>query len=167
MNTRKLLETAYACLERNEDEAAKALLTLAVGEDAPEETEEDLKEKAKSAIEDGDYAKAAEIMKDLTDKKEPVAGADESDLPTEEEPSSEEPAKGDVDSSDDEAGAAKKASEEEPSSEEEPAEGETSPGDAVKDLPPEKIAALVTLASTIKKGGHPDLAKRITRVIGL
>jgi hypothetical protein len=124
-----------------------------------------LKEEATSALKAGDYAKAASIVKALEEG--------------EEKPSEEEPAAGEIDSEDDEAKSKKKedASEEEaegakdevpseeaPSSE---AEGDTSPGDAVKDLPPEKVAALVTLASTIKKGGHPDLARKITRVLGL
>lgn len=49
--------------------------------------------------------------------------------------------------------------------EDEEAEGE--PGLPPPDLAPAQVASLVTLARKIRADGHPDLAKRITRALGL
>lgn len=51
-------------------------------------------------------------------------------------------------------------------------EGADSPGDVVQpapsvDLAPAQVKALVALARKVNKGGHPDLARKITKAMGL
>lgn len=142
---RQLIQIAYATYQRNEPEIAKDIFVLAMEDPTASmefgaQTRAELKRKLKAAAAAGDYEEAAELLTAMEeDEAEPWEGWED---------------------------------EAEPAEDEEMEEAATSPGDFVApvpepDLAPAQVASLVTLARKIKADGHPDLAKRITRALGL
>jgi hypothetical protein len=140
---RQLLQIAYATYQRDEPEIAKDIFVLAM-EDPTAAVEfsgsrQDLLSKFDQAVAAGDYDEAADQLEALEDMGE----EDEGEF---------------IPEMDD--------------TEEEEEEAALSPGDFVEpppppDLAPAQVASLVTLARRIRQDGHPDLARRITRALGL
>jgi hypothetical protein len=142
---RQLLQIAYATYQRDEHDIAKDIFILAM-EDATAAvefggaTKQQLQVQLNEAVAAGEYDQAAECLEAMEE------APDDEPLPQMDE---------DVDDDIEEEEAA------------------VSPGDFVEtelptpELAPAQVASLVTLARKIKADGHPDLAKRITRALGL
>lgn len=139
---RQLLQIAYATYQRNEPDIARDIFVLAMEDPTARvefgvQTRAELTRKLKAAAAAGDYEEAAELLTAMDEMEDEPLVEEE---PVDEEEMEEEAA--------------------------------TSPGDFVApvpepDLAPAQVASLVTLARKIKADGHPDLAKRITRALGL
>lgn len=143
---RQLLQIAYATYQRNQPEIAKDIFVLAMEEPTAAiefgSSRRELQDRLNEAIAAGEYDEAADNLRAMQD----MYGQDVDDLVVEEEPVEEE--------------------------EEEEEEAALSPGDFVEpppapDLAPAQVASLVTLARKIRADGHPDLARRITKALGL
>ena len=151
MKTRagRLLKVAYATYRQGEKGIAKDIFTLAMddpsaAEEFGAESVEDLEASLAAAVAEGDLDSASKHIENLRNLKGAQAQDDDEDVPFGEEEEEEE----DV------------------------GEGAMSPGDVVEpappvDLAPAQVKALVTLARKVNKGGHPDLAKKIRRALGL
>ena len=147
---RQLLRAAYATYKQNETEIARDIFVLAMedpsfaAEFGGEATAEELEAKAQAAIAAGDYKGACGFLQSM----EAMRGATAMD---EEEEVEEVPPE---------------------FLEEDEGEAALSPGGEVPpppapELAPAQVASLVTLARRVKDGGHPDLAKRIVKALGL
>lgn len=150
---RQLLQIAYATYQRNEPDIAKDIFVLAMEHPSVHETFAEtaamLAKQVRQAVEAKDFERASVYLEALKranaqevepDEVEPVEEAEGDDVEEMEE--------------DDEG------------------EASLSPGDMVEpppvtDLAPAQVASLVALARKIKAGGHPDLALRITKALGL
>lgn len=153
MKTRagRLLKVAYATYRQGEKGIAKDIFTLAMddpsaAEEFGAESVEDLEASLAAAVAEGDLDSASKHIESLRNLKGVQAQEDDEDVPFGEE--------------------------EEEEDEEGMGEGAMSPGDVVEpappvDLAPAQVKALVTLARKVNKGGHPDLAKKIRRALGL
>jgi len=141
---RQLLKVAYATYRSGEKKIAADIFEMAMQDpSAPAEFGGDMgemKSALEAAITKGDYAAAEELLKSMK-----AQGADPMVPPA---------ATGE--------------------GEEEKDEGEAalSPGDEVPpppppELAPAQVASLVTLARKVKAGGHADLARQITKALGL
>lgn len=162
---RRLLKVAYATYRKGTRDPqvrklAKDIFCLAM--DDPSALKEfgaaskgELEAQLSDAVASGDFDAASGIMESLKALK--GAQAQDEDMPMD-----------DDDDMGDEFG-------EEMEEEDEDldlGEGALSPGDEVPpppipELAPAQVAKLVTLARKVNRGGHPDLAKKITRQLGL
>ncbi len=152
---------AYATYRKGQKRIAQDIFVLAMedpsaakefGQINPQALESELQ----SAVNNGDWAKASEALESLKGIGESTA-MDEMPMLEGEEGEEELP----LDLMD-----------EEEDEDEDMGEGALSPGDEVPpppapDLAPAQVGALVALAKRVKAGGHPDLARRITRALGL
>lgn len=141
---RQLMRIAYATYRRDEPEIAKDIFVLAMEHPTAAvefgDSKGELERRLREAVAAGQYDQAAECL-------DAMESADDGEfIPAIEE---------DVDDVVEEEEAA------------------LSPGDFVEtelptpELAPAQVASLVTLARKIKADGHPDLARRITKALGL
>lgn len=156
---RRLLKVAYATYRKGRKDPqvrklAKDIFCLAMDDPsamrefgAPSRSE--LESQLSDAVASGDFDAASGLIESLKELKVSTA--------QEEEEGFEEEGEGEDLGFDEE---------------EEFGEGTLSPGDEVPpppipELAPAQVAKLVTLARKVNRGGHPDLAKKITRRLGL
>jgi len=143
------MQIAYATYQRDEHEIAKDIFVLAM-EDPTAAIEfggskRDLQKRLNEAVAAGEYEEAAECLEAMEDAPEDEPGGPHGYGQEEED---------DADEMEEEQAA-------------------LSPGDFVQtelptpELAPAQVASLVTLARKIKADGHPDLARRITKALGL
>jgi hypothetical protein len=139
---RQLMRIAYATYRRDEPEIAKDIFVLAMEHPTAAvefgDSKEELEKRLHAAVAAGQYEQAAECL-------EAMEGVEDEPV---------EPMGEDMDDDLEEEEAA------------------LSPGDFVEELPapelaPAQVASLVTLARKIRADGHPDLARRITKALGL
>ena len=152
----RLLKVAYATHRKGQKRIARDIFTLAMDDaSAPQEfgevSSDDLEAQLQSAVSGGDWGAASQAL-DALKSLPPPGEAAANDMPLDE--LDDMPL---VDEDDDLL---------------DEGEGALSPGDQVPPPPapslaPAQIASLVTLARKVNKGGHPDLAKRITKALGL
>lgn len=149
---RQLMQIAYATYHRGEPDIAKDIFVLAMEDPSVHAafagSIERLTQQMQGAVASGDYERAAQYLETLKH----VNGQEEQ----EEKEEAMEFLDEDADIGE----------------EEEEEEASLSPGDFVEpppvpELAPAQVASLVTLARKIKAGGHPDLALRITKALGL
>lgn len=139
---RKLMEIAYATYCRNEPDIAKDIFVLAMEDgSASAEFGQDLEAKLRDAVAAGNYEEAAECLDAMGE-----GGGEEAN--EYEEVDIEDVEDDDVEDDDVEA---------------EPIDREL----PEPELAPAQVASLVTLARKIRADGHPDLAGRITKALGL
>jgi hypothetical protein len=159
---RRLLKVAFATYRKGTKDPqvrklAKDIFCLAM--DDPSARQEfgapskgELEAQLTDAVASGDFDAASGIMESLQALK--GAQAQDEDMPPMDEGMEEE------------------EEYEEEMEDEDLGEGALSPGDEVPpppipELAPAQVAKLVTLARKVNRGGHPDLAKKITRQLGL
>lgn len=153
---RRLLKVAYATYRKGRRDPqvrklAKDIFCLAMDDPSAMQefgapSREELEAKLSDAVAAGDFDSASGFIESLRELK--VSTAQEEEFEEEGEEM------------------------EEMEDEDEFGEGALSPGDEVPpppipELAPAQVAKLVTLARKVSKGGHPDLAKKITRRLGL
>lgn len=141
---RQLMQIAYATYRRDEPDIAKDIFLLAMEHPTAAvefgASKRDLQASLQKAVAAGNYDEAAEYLDAMEDAEDEYDFVPEGEEVEDEELEEEEAA--------------------------------LSPGDFVE-LPPEpelapaQVASLVTLARKIRADGHPDLAQRITRALGL
>jgi len=140
---RQLLRVAYATYRQKEPEIAKDIFVLAMEDpSAPAEFGEstaELEAKVQEALSSGDYGAAIGLLQTMTAQDEP------------EEVMELEPEE-DLEEVEEEAALSP---------------GGEVPPPPMPELAPAQVASLVTLARRVKDGGHPDLAGRITKALGL
>ena len=140
---RQLLRVAYATYRQKEPEIAKDIFVLAMEDpSAPSEFGEstaELEAKVQEALSSGDYGAAIGLLQTMTAQDEP------------EEVMELEPEE-DLEEVEEEAALSP---------------GGEVPPPPMPELAPAQVASLVTLARRVKDGGHPDLAGRITKALGL
>lgn len=141
---RQLMRIAYATYQRDEPEIAKDIFVLAMEHPTAAvefgDSKGELEKRLRKAVAAGQYDQAAECL-------DAMESADDGEFIPE---SIGEDVDDDV----------------------EEEEAALSPGDFVEPLPapelaPAQVASLVTLARKIRADGHPDLARRITKALGL
>ena len=158
---RRLLKVAYATYRKGKKDPqvrklARDIFTLAMEDPSADKefgvpTASELEAQLSGAVASGDLDAASGFIESLKALKGAEAQGD--DMPPMED-------EGDMDDMDVEE------------EDEDLGEGALSPGDEVPpppvpELAPAQVAKLVALARKVNRGGHPDLAKKITRQPGL
>lgn len=146
----RLMKVAYASYRKGEKAVASDIFELAMQDpSAPQEfgapSPEDLEAQLQAAVKSGDFEGASGILESMRGQSVAMdhEGGDMNlDLGGEDEDYDE-----DMDAA-------------------------LSPGDVVEpppapDLAPAQVASLVAVARKVAAGGHPDLARRITKAMGL